>query len=140
MNQVINSVELVRAIQQFRNSTIRRLVREGKKAGAGVPRAQCLNGSITSMREREETTQEAEILYFEVDIEVIAICQVPNKCGNGKCCGTTVKESAPGMMEISAIFEDVDEPKNRSTEMGVMLYMVARLEDTGRLGALLRLL
>ncbi|KAF9615126.1 hypothetical protein IFM89_022056, partial [Coptis chinensis] len=39
--------------------------------------------------------------------------------------GTTVEESAPGIMEISAIFEDVDEPE---------------LEDIGRLGALLRLL
>ncbi|KAF9594520.1 hypothetical protein IFM89_031638 [Coptis chinensis] len=54
--------------------------------------------------------------------------------------GTTVEESASGMMDISAIYEDVDEPENRSTEMGVMLYMVARLEDMGSCTRLMRLL
>ncbi|KAF9613874.1 hypothetical protein IFM89_012422 [Coptis chinensis] len=50
--------------------------------------------------------------------------------------GTTVEESASGMMDISAIYEDVDEPENRSTKMGVMLYMVAMLEDMGRFAEL----
>ncbi|KAF9592064.1 hypothetical protein IFM89_011814 [Coptis chinensis] len=54
--------------------------------------------------------------------------------------GTTVEESASGMMDISAIYEDVDEPENRSTEIGVMLYMVARLEDMGSCTRLIRLL
>ncbi|KAF9624281.1 hypothetical protein IFM89_009189 [Coptis chinensis] len=45
--------------------------------------------------------------------------------------GTTVEESAPGMMEISAIFEDVDELERHRNAWSSFEIVVAKLRASG---------